>query len=224
MTFTGFDRDALRLLASLPTWSPETYADHKRQLSDGVTAPGLALITDVADRLDAALMVAPRSSVSPLHRDLRFAGPDAPRYKDHLLLTAWEGADKRSSPILWIRLDATQAGFASGMGFTPAVRDRWREAIAGSDGERLAAELTSLARLDRFEVDGDEVKRVPKPYDADHPRADLLRKTGFQARFIEPLPTSVDSSAFVDWCAERLERLLPVHRWLVDELTSPDPT
>lgn len=218
MTFTGFDRDALGLLDSLPTWSPETYADHKRQLSDGVTGPGLALITDVADRLGAALTVAPRSSVSPLHRDLRFAGPDSPRYKDHLLLTTWEGTDKKTAPILWIRVDAERVGFASGMGFTPAVRDRWREAIAASAGERLAGELASLAGLDRFEVDGDEVKRVPKPYDADHPRADLLRKTGFQARFIESLPAIVDRPEFVDWCAERLDRLLPVHRWLVDEL------
>lgn len=219
MTFTGFDADAVALLDELPTWSPETYADRKRQLSDGVTGPGLALITDVADQLDAALTVAPRSSVSPLHRDLRFAGPDAPRYKDHLLLTTWEGADKKSSPILWIRIDAERVGFASGMGFTPVVRDRWREAIAGSAGEQLSDELASLAGLDRFEVDGDEVKRVPKPYDSDHPRADLLRKTGFQARFIEPLPAAVDRPEFVDWCAERLARLLPVHRWLVGELS-----
>lgn len=219
MSFTGFDPAALALLAELPNWSSETYADHKAHLAAGVNRPGLALITAVADRLDAELTVAPRSSVSPLHRDLRFAGPDAPRYKDHLLLTTWEGADKKTSPILWIFVDATRAGFASGMGFTPAVRDRWREAVAGPPGERLADALASLAGEHGFEVDGDEVKRVPKPYDPDHPRADLLRKTGFQARFIDELPSIVDTPQFVDWCSERLERLLPIHRWLIAELT-----
>ncbi len=219
MTFTGIDPGALALLADLPGWTPEQYAEHKQRLVEGVSKPGLALISDVADRLDADLTVAPRSSVSPLHRDLRFAGPDAPRYKDHLLLTTWEGADKKTSPILWIRVDADRAGFASGMSFTPAVRDRWRAAVAGPAGERLVAALEPLAGLDRFEVDGDEVKKVPKPYDADHPRADLLRKNGFQARYLDDLPATVDRAALADWCVERLEPLLPIHRWLVDELT-----
>ena len=219
MSFTGFDRAALDLLARLPDWDPDRYADHKRQLADGLSTPGLALITAVAERLDADLTVAARSSVSPLHRDLRFAGPGAPRYKDHLLLTTWEGADKKTSPILWIFVDSARAGFASGMGFTPSVRDRWREAVAGPEGERLASALDALRGRTEFEVDGDEVKKVPKPYDPEHPRAGLLRKTGFQARYIEPLPTSVVRPDFADWCTERLESLLPVHRWLVDELS-----
>ena len=75
-----------------------------------------------------------RGSVSPLHRDLRFAPEGAPRYKDHLLLTAWEGADKRTAPMFWIRVDAHRAGFASGIGFTPESRDRWRDAVGGDAG------------------------------------------------------------------------------------------
>jgi hypothetical protein len=74
-------------------------------------------------------------------------------------------------------------------------------------------------------VAGDQVKKVPAPYDADHPRADLLRHTGFQVRFVEDLPDVTDPD-FAGWCAERLDGLLPVHRWLVDHLprtTSPEP-
>lgn len=220
MSFAGFDPSTLALLDELPGWDADEYATHRDQFASGITKPGAALIADVAARLDADLTVVPRSSVSPLHRDLRFAPEGAARYKDHLLLTAWEGPDKATSPILWIRLDAHGAGFASGMAFTPEVRERWRTSVGGAPGDELAATLERLVTDHAAEIAGDEVKRVPAPFDADHPRAGLLRRTGFQVRFAQPLPSSVDRAEFVDWCVERLDVLLPVHRWLVAHLTT----
>lgn len=219
MSFNGFDPAAVALLARLPDMSADQYAGHKSSLAEGLTKPGVALIADVAGQLDAELTVVPRSSVSPLHRDLRFASEGSPRYKDHLLLTTWEGADKKTSPMFWIRVDAERAGFASGIGFTPAVRERWRDRVGGDGGAVLTAELDRLASTHAAEVVGDQVKKVPPPFDGDHPRADLLRRTGFQVRFVEPLPPSFSTPSFVDWCAERLGALLPVHRWLVDNVT-----
>ena len=218
MSFNGFDPAAVALLARLPDMSAEQYAEHKTSLAGGLTKPGVALITDVAGQLDAELTVAPRSSVSPLHRDLRFASEGSPRYKDHLLLTTWEGADKKTSPTFWIRVDAERAGFASGVGFTPAVRERWRDRVGGDGGAVLMAELDRLASTRAAEVVGDQVKKVPPPFDGDHPRADLLRRTGFQVRFVEPLPPSIDTPGFVDWCTERLGALLLVHRWLIENV------
>lgn len=214
MNFDGFDRSALAMLDRLPGMDADQYAEVKQTLSTGVAKPGGALIAAVADRLDADLTVVPRSSVSPLHRDLRFAPEGAARYKDHLILTTWEGADKKTSPVLWLRIDAERAGFASGIGFTPPVRDRWRAAVGGAAGAELADMLDELVASRSADVAGDQVKRVPAPFDPDHPRADLLRRTGFQVRFAEPLPASVDSPAFVDWCVGRLDAVLPVHRWL----------
>jgi hypothetical protein len=218
MSFTGFDPAALALLDRLPEMSVEEYAASKPLLASGVTKPGAALIADVADRLGADLTVQPRSSVSPLHRDLRFAPEGAARYKDHLLLTTWEGIDKKTAPMFWIRVDATRAGFASGIVFTPAVRDRWRAAVGGTAGEALADDLAVLTRQRHAEVAGDQVKKVPTPFDAGHPRADLLRRTGFQVRFVDDLPDSVRSRDFADWCVDRLSALLPVHRWLIANL------
>lgn len=215
MTFEGFDRAAVALLARLPDMSADEYADHKAQLAAGLTKPGAALIGAVADRLDADLTVVPRSSVSPLHRDLRFAPDGAARYKDHLLLTTWEGDDKKSSPMFWIRVDAARVGFASGIAFSPAIRERWRESVGGEAGAELAAELERLVVEHGADVAGDQVKRVPVPFDADHPRADLLRHTAFQVRFAEPLPALIGTPELADWCVARLGELLPVHRWLV---------
>jgi uncharacterized protein (DUF2461 family) len=219
MGFTGFDPATVALLAELPDWDADQYSTRKAELAAGVTKPGRALIEDVAGRLDADLTVTSRSSVSPLHRDLRFAPEGSPRYKDHLLLTAWQGADKRTSPTVWIRIDSERAGFASGIGFTPEIRDRWRSTIGSDDGAALTATLDQLTATREIDVAGDEVKRVPPPFDAEHPRADLLRKTGFQIRFTEDLPETISDPSFADWCADQLESLLPVHRWLAEHLT-----
>jgi len=176
VSFTGFDPAAIALLDRLPGMTSDEYAAHKGELSAGVTRPGAALIATVADRLDADLTATPRSSVSPLHRDLRFAPEGAARYKDHLLLTTWEGADKKASPMFWLRVDATRVGYASGIGFTPVIRERWRAAVG------------------------------------------VERRTGFQVRFVEPLPDSVGTPGFAEWCTDRLAALLPVHRWLTTNL------
>lgn len=219
MSFPGFDTDAIALLARLPEMSADEYAEHRAQLATGLTKPGAALIADVAGQLDADLSVVPRSSVSPLHRDLRFAPEGVPRYKDHLLLTTWEGADKQTSPMFWIRVDAHRAGFASGIGFTPAIRERWRSAVGGAAGEVLASELDRLVQERSAEIAGDQVTKVPRPFGVDHRRADLLRRTGFQVRLVENLP-DVTRPDFAGWCAARLDELLPVHRWLVAHLTT----
>jgi uncharacterized protein (DUF2461 family) len=220
MAFSGFDRASLALLSELPSWTPDKFAVHRRQLHDGVSEPGRALITDVAARLDAELTVEPRTSVSPLHRDLRFAPAGSARYKDHLLLTTWEGVEKRTSPTLWIRIEPRRAGFASGLGFTPTLRERWRAAVGSEKGAPLAAELEHLIERRRAEVAGDRLKNVPGSFDTDHPRAELLRLTGFQVRFTDELPDTISTPRFADWCAERLEELLPVHRWLLAHITT----
>lgn len=224
MAFEGFDRGAIDLLRKLPDWDTDAYAAQKTRLKNGLVDPGGELIEAVAAALPAELSVVRRSSVSPLHRDLRFAPAGASRYKDHLLLTAWHGRDKKFSPTLWIRIDADRVGFASGLGFDPTQRDRWREAVGGKAGELLARAIRKLesgAKKHLVEVAGDSLKKVPAPWEPDHPRADLLRMKGFQIRFAEPLPGNVEKPAFAGWCATRLRRLLPIHEWLVSEIASP---
>lgn len=214
-TFAGFDPAAIARLDELPTWDAARYATEKAALLAGLVRPAQAFIAELAERLDAPLTVTARGSVSPLHTDLRFAAADAPRYKDHLLMTMWQGEDKREAPILWVRVDAHRVGLASGIGLAPPHRDRWRAAVAGDDGAELATELARLVAARGAEIAGDSLKNVPAPYPADHPRADLLRLGGFQVRYIESLPAEVTTAAFVDWVATRLADLLPVHRWLV---------
>ena len=146
MRFAGFDRAAITKLAELPSWTAAEYAVERSQLAAGLVEPGAALISAVAASLDSKLTVVKRSSVSPLHRDLRFAPPGAAKYKDHLLLTTWLGEDKKVSPTLWIRIDCESVGFASGLSFDSRTRGRWREAVADRRGESLGSAIAELRR------------------------------------------------------------------------------
>jgi Conserved hypothetical protein (DUF2461) len=225
MTFSGFRRSALDELGRLPSLDAVGYASRREQLNNGLIVPARALLDEVVAQLDAPLTTSARASVSPLHTDLRFAAASAPRYKDHLLLTTWHGSDKKFGPTLWIRVDSTSVGFASGVAFTPAVRERWRAAVAGTAGARLATLIDDLRKRHGhhdFEVAGDTVHRVPPPWTDAHPRSELLRKTGFQVRFRFQLPRESERPEFGPWCAERLHELLPAHRWLVKYIYSKD--
>jgi hypothetical protein len=218
VSFAGFTRESLEDLEFLPSFDATEYATRRDLLHGRLIEPARALIAEVTHSMEVPLTTG-RASVSPLHADLRFAPAGSPRYKDHLLLTAWHGSDKKTGPTLWIRVDSRSVGFASGVAFTPVARERCREAVGGPAGARLAASLDALRASHGghdLEVTGDSVQRVPPPWPADHPRAELLRKTGFfQVRFRLELPREASESAFVSWCTERLSELLPTHRWLI---------
>jgi len=225
MTFSGFSRSALDELGRLPSLDAAGYASRREQLNSGLIVPARGLLEEVVAQLDVPLTTSARASVSPLHTDLRFAPAGAPRYKDHLLLTAWHGSDKKTGATLWIRVDSSSVGFASGVAFTLAIRERWREAVGGAGGARFASlldELRDRHARHELEVAGDAVRRVPPPWTDEHPRAELLRKTGLQVRFRMPLPREVERPEFAPWCAEHLSELLPTHRWLVKHLFMED--
>jgi hypothetical protein len=91
---------------------------------------------------------------------------------------------------------------------------RVRDAIVDKRGVELA---TIIADLEAAGYEGEEptLKRMPRGYLIDHPRADLLRLTSFVGMKQQPVPKEFFSAEFVEWCAQQFEELLPLHRWLV---------
>lgn len=220
--FVGFPQEGLDFLRRLGE-SDKTWFDANRTAyQSSVVGPTKAFVTAIgarlADGFAPGIVARPKAngSIAPINNDLRFS-PDKPPYKDHLLLRFWEGADKKTAPTLFVRLSSDDVGFATGA--TLPDLPRWRELIDDDiSGGAFSAALGELGRGREFDLADEGYKRVPKPYPADHPRADLLRLKIFQARWSEPLPGSVTSAEFVDFCVDRLTSCAPVHRWLVAHL------
>ena len=100
-----------------------------------------------------------------------------------------------------------------GFGFGKETLARFREEIAGEEGGALAAILDEQVR-DGARLSEPDLKRVPAPYDKDHPRADLLRHKGLAVwRDYEghDLAYGEDGPAKV---AAELMKLRPVYDWL----------
>lgn len=218
MTFDGFSDQALAFLAALPTRDPRWFKANKADYERLVVGPTKAFVVELGEELRAdvpALVADPKTngSIAPINNDLRFS-PDKAPYKDHLLLKFWEGAPKKTAPTLYVRIAPGDVGFATGV--LPADVETWRAAIDSPVGETLATAVDELARAKKADIAGEGLKRVPPPYSADHPRADLLRHKMLQVRWSEKAPASIAKPAFVGWCRKRLEACLPVHRALVE--------
>jgi uncharacterized protein (TIGR02453 family) len=219
MTFDGFSKEGLRFLTTLGSKDKAWFDANRKTYETEIVAPTKAFVADLGEALAQtifrSLVAQPKTngSIAPINNDVRFSKDKSP-YKDHLLLKFWEGADKKMAPTLHVRLSEKSVGFATGVMFGSV--DRWRELIDDSrSGGALADALAELSQGRALDIAGQELKRVPKPYAGDHPRADLLRHKGFQARWPETTPPEVHSGAFVDWCATRLSACAAIHRWLV---------
>lgn len=147
---------------------------NKAQYDARVKRPATALLDEMAARLEELTGAQVRPKLYRIHRDLRFSRDKTP-YNTHLHLQ-WSAGDGVTSWLFGISNDYVCAGTGA-MGFEREALTRWREAVAGEPGAALAAELAGLMSQGQ-RIDPPALKRVPPPFDKDHPRADLLRRKG----------------------------------------------
>ena len=221
--FTGFPQEGLDFLSELGGQDKAWFDENRKTYNASVVPQTKAFVTALGGRLASGfapvISAVPKTngSIGPINNDLRFS-PDKSPYKDHLLLRFWEGPEKKTAPTLFVRVGPDQIGY--GVGAALGAIDVWREAVdSPKSGAELADALKRLGKGRELDLAGQGYKRVPKPFEEDHPRADLLKfKGGFQARWLEPVPKSITSPKFVDHCMKHLERCADVHRWLVANL------
>lgn len=220
--FGGFPSEGIDFLGKLPGRDKVWFQKHRALYQEALVEPSKAFVVALGHRLQeevsGGIVAQPRAngSIAPINNDVRFS-KDKSAYKDHLLFRFWEGRDKKTAPTLFVRIDPQGIGFATGAAF--ASVERWRKAVAGDGtGAALTRSMAKLSKGRSVEVVGAELKRVPAPYPADHPRGDLLRHKMLQIRWSEPAPKALGSARFVDWSLTRLRACQEVHAWLVEHL------
>lgn len=219
--FEGFPVDALVFLDDLATNNTTAYFDEHRARYDAfVLEPARAFVDELGALLRADLpdiSADPRvdRSIFRIRRDTRFSKDKSP-YKTNLAIILWEGSNRTSSPGIYVGIESTRV-FVGG-GSYQLDRDglsRYRAAAAGSPGAELSAIEAELAR-GGIELRGRTYKRVPRGFDPEHPRAELLKHSGVWTSVYDgDPPAELHSPAFVEFVAEAVRPLLPLHRWLV---------
>jgi uncharacterized protein (TIGR02453 family) len=179
--FAGWPKPALQFFRGLKRDNSKAFFESHRQIYEAqVRQPMEALLGEIERDLGPDIEL----KVFRLNRDLRFS-PDKRPYKEHL------GAYLSGARAGGVYLQVSDDGLYVAIGsheMAPDQLTRYRDAVAGKDGEKLARTVAALVK-DGYQVTEPSFKRVPAGYPADHPRGELLRCKGLMAsRNLKPGP------------------------------------
>ena len=160
--FAGWKGDFRGFFLGLRTNNNKAYFDaHRRQYEDEVKSPLVALLSDLEDEFG------PPRRISRPNRDIRFSADKSP-YKLNIYADCEKGG--------YIALDAEGLVAAGGRYMVEDVQlKRLRVAVADNRSGNELVRIVEELRRKGYDVEGQELKRVPPPYPQDHPRADLLK-------------------------------------------------
>jgi len=176
--FTGWPVEAVEFYRGLEADNSKAYwTEHKAEYDALVLAPMQALLDDLEAEFGAGKVFRP-------YRDIRFSADKTP-YKTAIGATIGESGYAQFSA----------AGLGVGAGCHMMATDQLARFRAAIDDDRTGAALVAaVAAVEAADVPvtaSEQLKRVPRGFDPEHPRADLLRDK--------------DLTAWVEW---------PVAPWL----------
>src|SRR4051794_37011138 len=205
MSFEGFPEEALVFYEGLRADNTKAYwSDHKAVYDRCVKAPMEALLAQLEPEFGTAKFFRP-------YRDVRFAKDKTP-YKDHAGAVAHEAGGGTG---LYVQLSADGVYVAGGSWHLESDQvARLRKSVDDdASGKKLVTILSTLEKRG-FRIGGDRLKRVPKPYDAEHPRADLLLHKSLAANH----PFEPEEWLHTPECADQVARawraIGPLNEWL----------
>ena len=171
--FAGWPKPALQFFHGLKRDNSKAFFEAHRQVyEEQVRQPMEALVAELERDVGPNLT----TKIFRINRDLRFS-PDKRPYKEHV------GAFMSSAGANGFYIQLSGDGLYLAIGcheMAPDQITRYRDAVAGKAGEKLARIVAALLK-DGYQVGEPSFKRVPAGYPADHPRADLLRRSGLMA-------------------------------------------
>jgi uncharacterized protein (TIGR02453 family) len=217
--FTGFPPETFAFLKTLAkNNSKEWFDKHREDYEQFHLAPAKAFVEAIAPglkKISKSINAEPRvnGSIFRINRDVRFSKDKRP-YKTTLDLWFWEG-EKRGweSPGFYLRL--MPDGFVAGAGlhgFSPEQLKKYRQAVID---EKSGAALTKMVQgLEGLKLGEATRKKVPRGFDADHPRVQFLLCDALYATYEAPLTKTVHKAEFVDVCLDIFRRADPISQWL----------
>ncbi len=155
-------------------------------------------------------------SLRRINRDVRFSTDKSP-YNARLHMIFWTGAHPNRSPAVHIVLNPRGVGYGAGQfGLQPAELAAIRARIVDkADGDALIAALAEAERIG-CRMGEPDLARLPKGFEAEGRRAELLRHKAIVARTFEqdaPPEVLIGKNA-EDWTMKTTEALMPLVRWL----------
>ncbi len=219
--FSGFaDRDARFFKALAKHQDREWFAAHRDEYEEGWLAPMKALLGEVRTKLSPryAHEEIADPKVFRIYRDVRFSKDKSP-YKTHIggyLGVAGSSAGPSGAAAVYVHVGANELFVCAGQYMMDGGQlKRFRAAVDDAKrGAELTKLLTPLGRAGFTVASHEQTARVPRGFDPDHPRADLLRRKGLIVSFPDPDRALLTSPKLVDWVATNAKKAVPLVEWL----------
>jgi uncharacterized protein (TIGR02453 family) len=220
--FTGFaDGDARFFKRLAKNQNRAWFQTHKAEYEEGWNGPMKALLSDVRAAIDSSYERCDldEPKVFRIYRDVRFSKDKAP-YKTHVagIIGVVRSAKLTETPAALYFHAGTEVIVAAGLyRMDGPSLERYRDAVVDDrHGAELDAILKKLARagLDTDSMSETTLKKVPRGFDPEHPRAELLKKKGLGVSFDPPPKALYTSPKLVGWLADRAKKAAPLVEWL----------
>ena len=223
--FTGFSRESIQFLLDLEkNNNKEWFEAHKEIYRKDLVPSAQALVAELGARLQE---ISPgitfdtrtngAGSLMRIYRDVRFSKDKTP-YKTNIGMLFWEGKRKKSeNPTFGFQFGTWGVGLYAGQWIFPKeTLAAYREAVADeAKGAALEETIAQVEGAGEYTVEGEKYKRVPRGYDADHPRAELLKYKGMHVSSPQLAPETLFTDELVDVLIAHCRNMAPLHQWLV---------
>jgi uncharacterized protein (TIGR02453 family) len=200
--FSGWPPEAMTFLADLEANNDrDWFKANRERYDDNCARPALALGADLAD-LGTAKLFRPWN-------DTRFR--PGPPLKEHVgLAVGYEGAGG-----WYVQLALDGVLIAAGL-HNPKPDQVARLRAAIDDGRKAAALTRSLAvaRAAGLSLNDPDLLRVPRGFDADHPRAELLRRRSLTVSVTHAPSGWLHKPGAYARIRESLDAATPLVNWL----------
>lgn len=219
-----FDSSTLRFLTDLAGHNERPwFAANKQRYDDHVATPALAFIdafTEPLARISRHFVAAPKrvgGSLMRVYRDTRFAHDKTPFKTNIGIQFRHERGRDVHAPGFYVHIEPGASFLGAGIWHPePSALTAIRMAIVEQPTAwRQARDSAEFRR--QFELDGDQLMRVPRGFSADAPHADDLRRKDFIAT-CSLGDRDVLRSGFAERVAERFGAAAPLMRFLCDAL------
>ena len=219
-TFAGMPDEGLAFLEDLEERNTKEFFDaNKGVFKEQVQAPFAALVEAAAARLRRSVPGIGQPKVFRIYRDLRFSKDKTP-YKTSLSASipsrpAEEGDGPGVGTGFYVNVGPAGLYTASGL-YHPGrpELERVRAAVADpATGPELEAVLRKAAGKG-LEPYLDPLQRMPRPWTADHPRADLLKARSLVLNRQHDRAPWLRQRELLDHLLADWKAMIPFNRWL----------
>lgn len=225
--FTGFSIETTQFLRDLEQNNDKAWFEaHKQTYLDAVQAPARALVVDLGERLQERfpnISYDPRpngGSLMRIYRDTRFSADKTPYKTNVAMIFSPPGHKRMEAPSFGLQMTPYQIDLVAGIfGFNKDQLALYRAAVIDDkQGTALEAAAAKVQQAGPYPIEGKELKRPPKGYDPEHPRAEWLLYKGLHV-FSPTIPLETAySTDLIDVVIAHFEKMAPIQEWLADIL------